>query len=285
MAFNVFEYLGDTGNKIQQTANRVGQAEKKINKTLENVWSFVSGEKYGAINRALLKQVLSRPDYMPAWNWDIELPPVQSMGKTFKLSSAYVEATNIPMYQFGTRDVFRGGRNRKYASHLMTLQDLTMTLYADVNNNALGYLIAWMQNIYPGGGYWNLPYNAFGQNSGYMKQINLYARDMYNQNVLSLEYYDCFPISFDTTGFSSDNARIQYTVTFAVNDLKVAGYNMTTFSQQMADLFTGTINNAMNTLADSVLGPIKAQATSIGKSAWNKIKTTDVFQTATSWFS
>lgn len=281
---NVFEYLGDTGNKIQNVANRVGQVEKKINKTVENVWSFVSGEKYGAINRALLKQILSRPDYMPAWNWDVELPGIDVMGRTYTLSSAYIEATNIPMYQFGTRDVFRGGRMIKYISHQMTLQDLTMTMYADVNNNALSYLIAWMQNIYPGGGYWVLPKNSFRNHSGYMKQINLYARDMYNQNLLSLEYYDCFPISFETTGFSSENARVQYTVTFAVNDLKMAGYNMATFSQQMSDLFTGTINKTMNAAANAVLGPIKAQAASIGATAWNKIKSVNITDAVSSWF-
>lgn len=281
---NVFEYLGDTGNKIQSIANKASQVEKKINKTVEHVWSFVSGEKYGALNRSLLKQILSRPDYMPAWNWDVEMPSIDAMGRTYTLSSAYIEATNIPMYQFGTRDVFRGGRMIKYVSHQMTLQDLTITMYADVNNNALSYLIAWMQNIYPGGGYWVLPKNSFRNHSGYMKQINLYARDMYNQNLLSLEYYDCFPISFDTTGFSSENARVQYTVTFAVNDLKMAGYNMATFSQQMADLFTGTINKAMNAAADAVLGPIKAQAQSIGKAAWNKIKSVNITEAVSSWF-
>ena len=281
---NVFEYLGDTGNKIQGVANKVGQVEKKINKTVEHVWSFVSGEKYGALNRALLKQILSRPDYMPAWNWDVEMPAIDVMGRTYTLTSAYIEATNIPMYQFGTRDVFRGGRMVKYISHQMTLQDLTITMYADVNNNALSYLVAWMQNIYPGGGYWVLPKNSFRNHSGYMKQINLYARDMYNQNLLSLEYYDCFPISFETTGFSSENARVQYTVTFAVNDLKMAGYNMATFSQQMSDLFTGTINKAMNAAANAVLGPIKAQAQSIGKAAWNKIKSVNITEAVSSWF-
>ena len=281
---SVFEYLGDTGNKIQSVANKVGQVEKKINKTAEHVWSFVSGEKYGALNRALLKQILSRPDYMPAWNWDVEMPSIDVMGRTYTLTSAYIEATNIPMYQFGTRDVFRGGRMIKYISHQMTLQDLTVTMYADVNNNALSYLVAWMQNIYPGGGYWVLPKNSFRNHSGYMKQINLYARDMYNQNLLSLEYYDCFPISFETTGFSSENARVQYTVTFAVNDLKMAGYNMATFSQQMSDLFTGTINKAMNAAANAVLGPIKAQAQSIGKAAWNKIKSVNITEAVSSWF-
>lgn len=281
---NVFEYLGGVGNAIQSTANKVSQTEKKINKTVEHVWSFVSGEKYGALNRALLKQILSRPDYMPAWNWDVEMPGIDVMGRTYTLSSAYIEATNIPMYQFGTRDVFRGGRMIKYISHQMTLQDLTITMYADVNNNALSYLIAWMQNIYPGGGYWVLPKNSFRNHSGYMKQINLYARDMYNQNLLSLEYYDCFPISFETTGFSSENARVQYTVTFAVNDLKMAGYNMATFSQQMADLFTGTINKAMNAASNAVLGPIKAQAQSIGKAAWNKIKSVNITDAVSSWF-
>ena len=281
---NVFEYLGDTGNKIQGVANKVGQVEKKINKTVEHVWSFVSGEKYGALNRALLKQILSRPDYMPAWNWDVEMPAIDVMGRTYTLTSAYIEATNIPMYQFGTRDVFRGGRMVKYISHQMTLQDLTITMYADVNNNALSYLVAWMQNIYPGGGYWVLPKNSFRNHSGYMKQINLYARDMYNQNLLSLEYYDCFPLSFETTGFSSENARVQYTVTFAVNDLKMAGYNMATFSQQMSDLFTGTINKAMNAAANAVLGPIKAQAQSIGKAAWNKIKSVNITEAVSSWF-
>lgn len=281
---NVFEYLGDTGNKIQSVANKVGQVEKKINKTVEHVWSFVSGEKYGALNRALLKQILSRPDYMPAWNWDVVMPSIDVMGRTYTLTSAYIEATNIPMYQFGTRDVFRGGRMVKYISHQMTLQDLTITMYADVNNNALSYLVAWMQNIYPGGGYWVLPKNSFRNHSGYMKQINLYARDMYNQNLLSLEYYDCFPISFETTGFSSENARVQYTVTFAVNDLKMAGYNMATFSQQMSDLFTGTINKAMNAAANAVLGPIKAQAQSIGKAAWNKIKSVNITEAVSSWF-
>ena len=281
---NVFEYLGDTGNKIQGVANKVGQVEKKINKTVEHVWSFVSGEKYGALNRALLKQILSRPDYMPAWNWDVEMPAIDVMGRTYTLTSAYIEATNIPMYQFGTRDVFRGGRMVKYISHQMTLQDLTITMYADVNNNALSYLVAWMQNIYPGGGYWVLPKNSFRNHSGYMKQINLYARDMYNQNLLSLEYYDCFPLSFETTGFSSENARAQYTVTFAVNDLKMAGYNMATFSQQMSDLFTGTINKAMNAAANAVLGPIKAQAQSIGKAAWNKIKSVNITEAVSSWF-
>lgn len=281
---NVFEYLGGVGNAIQSTANKVSQTEKKINKTVEHVWSFVSGEKYGALNRALLKQILSRPDYMPAWNWDVEMPSIDVMGRTYTLTSAYIEATNIPMYQFGTRDVFRGGRMIKYISHQMTLQDLTITMYADVNNNALSYLVAWMQNIYPGGGYWVLPKNSFRNHSGYMKQINLYARDMYNQNLLSLEYYDCFPISFETTGFSSENARVQYTVTFAVNDLKMAGYNMATFSQQMADLFTGTINKAMNAAANAVLGPIKAQAQSIGKAAWNKIKSVNITDAVSSWF-
>lgn len=281
---NVFEYLGGVGNVIQSTANKVSQTEKKINKTVEHVWSFVSGEKYGALNRALLKQILSRPDYMPAWNWDVEMPSIDAMGRTYTLSSAYIEATNIPMYQFGTRDVFRGGRMIKYVSHQMTLQDLTITMYADVNNNALSYLIAWMQNIYPGGGYWVLPKNSFRNHSGYMKQINLYARDMYNQNLLSLEYYDCFPISFETTGFSSENARVQYTVTFAVNDLKMAGYNMATFSQQMSDLFTGTINKAMNAASNAVLGPIKAQAQSIGKAAWNKIKSVNITDAVSSWF-
>ena len=269
---NVFEYLGGVGNTIQGTANRVGQVEKKVSKTLEHVWSFVSGEKYGAINRALLKQILSRPDYLPAWNWDVELPIVESMGKKFSLSSAYVEATNIPMYQFNTREVFRGGRNIKYLSHSMSLPDLNMTWYADTNNNTFGYMIAWMQNCYPGGGYWNLPYNAFGQNSGYMKQINLYARDMYNQNCIKLEYYDCFPLSFSTTDFSAENQRIQYFVSFAVNDLKVCGFNMTTFSQQMADLFTGTINKAMNVAASSALKPIKDMAKSVGAAAWNRMK-------------
>lgn len=281
---NPFEYLGGIGNKIQSTADKFSQKEKKITKTFENVWSFVSGEKYGALDRSTLNQLLSRPDYLPAWNWDVELPKITSMGKDFELSSAYVEATNVPMYQFGTREVFRGGRNIKYLSHVMNLPDLNMTWYADTDNTAMAYMIAWMQNCYPGGGYWNLPYNAFGQKAGYMKQINLYARDMYNQDCIKLEYYDCFPIGFSSTDFSPDNQRIQYNVTFAVNDLKLSGYNMTTFSQHVADLFTGTINKIMDTAADAVLGPIKAQATSIGAAAWNKIKSTDISKLTSSLF-
>lgn len=268
----VFEYLGGIGSKLDSVGNKVSQVERKINSTLGGVWSFLSGEEYGSLNRSQLAQVLSRPDFLPAWNFDIELPTIESMGKKFSLASSYIEASNVPIYQFSTREIFAGGSVRKYLSHQMTLADLNLTLYADTNNNALGYIIAWLQNCYPGGGYWNLPYNAFKKNAGYMQNITLYGKDMYNQVCVKLEYKDCFPIAVTTTDFGSESQRVQYFMTFAVNDLYFSGYNMTTFSEQISNLFTDTINKAMGAASDAVIGPIKDKASLIGGSVWKKLK-------------
>ncbi len=283
--------LGKLSNTVKGKLDKLGNFEKKVNSVVEKVGSFVTGEKWGTINRSTLNQIMQRPDYLAAWNWDVEMPTIYSMGKSFTLSSAYVEATNVPLYNFDTRTIFRGGRLVKYTGSQMTINDLRMTFYADANNKSFSYLIAWMQNIYPGGGYWNMPKSSQGpkgakvaQSLGYMQDINLMCKDMNNQDVIKLEYKDCFPISFEMTEYSSENARLQYFVTFAVNDLQLVGFNMATFSDQMMDLFNGTIQKTIDIAAGAVLDPIKAQAKSIGNAAWDKLKNSDVVSKATNFF-
>lgn len=133
----------------------------------------------------------------------------------------YVEEANLPFRNFEQRSIFREGRSRHYPDKY-SVDNLRCAVYADSSNVAINYLMTWqnavlkpftVQQASTGAG-------GFGRPSEYKLPIQFYVLDVTNQQILSVEFIECWPMTIDPIQLTSgDSNRIRFEVNFSVGDV------------------------------------------------------------------
>lgn len=166
----------------------------------------------------------------------------------------FIEEANLPFRTFGTRSIFREGRDRHYPDKY-SIDNLTVSIYADTSNRALDYLQAWNSAILrPFSGKNSITQGGhFGRPSEYKQVIRFYLMSVARQQVAMLEYTECWPVSMDTVSLGSDSSdRVIYNVNFSVGDVFLTTFAVdTALIAQAAEnplMFPTTIGGAINSV-------------------------------------
>lgn len=135
----------------------------------------------------------------------------------------YVEEATLPFRVFEQRSIFREGRSRHYPDKY-SVDGLRLGIYSDSSNVALNYLMTWqnavlkpftVQQANKGAGGWGRP-------SEYKLPIQIYLLDVTYQQIVSVEYTECWPTTIDAYSMDSGTSnRIRNEVTFSVGDVFV----------------------------------------------------------------
>lgn len=260
--------IKDLVNKFDKGTSKLSQYERKISGIVNNPLSAMKSAAFGSISDGTLGKALARPDALMSFDWEVELP-VLTIEKTYSLGSEYVERCSVVLPDFGTRYRFLNGVNTPFPEVAKSYDNVTMTIYADVNNNALSYFNAWMNLTSPFPGTFGTPKpskHLGGKVSGYKHDIILRAKDPYNEDVFVLQYIGAMLVSFAAVDdFSSDNNRMQYTATFAITSVQLNGCNVGTLTYKLHDAVSGTVNKFANLAKDAALGV----GMNAAKSAWS----------------
>lgn len=176
----------------------------------------------------------------------------------------YIESANLPFRTFGTRSIFREGRDRHYPDKY-SVDNLAVVLYADSSNESLNYLQAWQSAMIR-------PFTAvnsttqggmFGRPADYKQLIRFYLLDVAKQQVAIVEYTECWPTNLDALAVNSDSSdRLTYHVNFSVGDVFVSTFDV---SGSVVDTIT---NNPLSfpTTIQSAIGSVVNQGMQQAKS-------------------
>lgn len=133
----------------------------------------------------------------------------------------YVEEATLPFRNFEQRSIFREGRSRHYPDKY-SVDNMRCIVYADSANVAMNYLMTWqnavmkpftVQQANTGAG-------GYGRPSEYKLPIQFYVLDVTNQEILSVEYTECWPLTVDAIQLDSGTSnRIRLEVNFSVGDV------------------------------------------------------------------
>lgn len=194
-----------------------------------------------------------------------------SVSQKLSLGDEYVETIELVNKEYGERQTFRGGIYRKYPDGIVTIPDLTITFYGDVNIESFKYLQNWLDLVqgassetFRNGG-WVTPYM-------YKKTITVGVADDNLNNLYLIDYIGCWlksmqSLDLDNTG---DN-RLIYNATFSVDDIKVYGYDVMTFTdmvmnyagEKVGGLVKGGISGIADKIQSSVTSAISTGLTGI----------------------
>lgn len=202
-----------------------------------------------------LSGALARSDPLTNFDWYCVLPDVTPLGgSTKELPWYFVEEATPPFRSFDQRAIYRQGRNKHYPA-MYSVDTLRLAIYADISNKAQDYLQAWEGAIVSntsssdselkGGGY--------GRPIDYKKTIRIFLVNPMKQQVLQLEYIECWPTSRDAyTLESGSSGRLVNNVTFSVGDVFVTLYGASKMSSSvlsnpssMGSYFTSAIVNKL----------------------------------------
>lgn len=190
-----------------------------------------------------------------------------SMGGSIATSGAaqlpwyYVEEASCPFRRYDIKSIFREGRDRHYPSKY-SVDDLRLSIYGDIQNNAFTYLQAWNNAILT-------PFSAtmaattgggWGRPSDYKRPIFIYILDPLNDVLAILEYTECWPTVIDQYTFDSGTStRIVNHVNFSVGDVFI---NVMGVSPNFTySILANPLNNAITSTINSV-GSILSNTTS-----------------------
>lgn len=174
--------------------------------------------------------------------------------KSISLSDEYVESISLVNKEYSTRTVFRAGQEWKYPEATVSIPDITMVLYGDRNLKSFRYIQNWMnliqgpvsQTVLHGG--WTVP-------SMYKKTITIGVADENDNQFYLVDYLKCWPTSIQQIELNSDSDDyIKYEVTLSVDDLKVYGYDLMSFTDQLINYGKSAIPEGATKLYDQVQG-------------------------------
>lgn len=185
----------------------------------------VLGQNGGQTNT--LQGVLNRADPMMSFQWFCELPTITPInGAPVGLDWNYVEEATPAFRTYDVRQLYAQGRQHKFPGSY-SVDNLRLNFYADVNNKALRYLMAWDGAILApfaaseaarGGG--------FGRPIDYKKPIRLYCVDSAKALVLMMEFTDCWPNMEGLQLDSGSSTRLTFNVNFNVGDVFVTAFGI-----------------------------------------------------------
>lgn len=251
---SIFDRVGEKISKVDNVFNKVNHYEKKVSHLINDpIGTLTGSSKLGPLSSGELALLLSRPDPIVSFNWAIEMPTITA-ARSYSLNSEYVEACSIVLPDFGIRQVREFGRMMSYPEASPSMNTLQLRFYADVQNTALSYINAWRTLVHPVAGAFGTPNKPSTSSiSGYKQQITMYTKDSYNERVFALSYIGCWPTAVEsTTDTNSENDRISFIVTFAVDDVILSGYNIDTITNTIKTTITGVIKGVANSVVDSV---------------------------------
>lgn len=174
--------------------------------------------------------------------------------KTISLGEEYVESISLVNKEYSTRTVFRAGQEWKYPEATVTVPDITMVLYGDRNLQSFRYIQNWLnliqgpisQTVLHGG--WTVP-------SMYKKTITIGVADENANQFYLVDYLKCWPTSIQQIELNSDSDDyIKYEVTLSVDDLRVYGYDLMSFTQQVINYGKAQIPEEASKMYDQVQG-------------------------------
>lgn len=187
----------------------------------------------------------------------------------YELPWYFIEEATVPFRVFGTRQIFREGRDRHYVDKY-SVDNLACTFYADTNNRSLDYLLAWNSNVLtPFTGASSITDGGhFGRPSQYKQVIRFYFLSVAKQQVAMVEYTECWPVSMDAIGLASDSSeRLQYRVSFSVGDVFVTTFSVDPSAvaaiAQNPQLFPITISGAVDTIFNAGIAQAKSFASGL----------------------
>ena len=247
-------------SSISDKVSQINGLERKYTSIIKNPLNLLSPTKFGPFSQSVLTKMKGRGDPVLAMDWSIDLPIIAKKSLSFE----YVERASLVFPRFETREVYQQGVMVKYPGATREIDDLVLTLYADINNTSFEYVNMWL-NLVGKRGEYGRPSVHGTSYIGYKHPINIYIKDMYQEDLIKLTYIGCWPTglnSVDLIGDSSD--RITWEATFAVEDVEISGYNLQTITGSIMNLVSGTIS--------SVMGAAKDAVASIGNAAFDAVK-------------
>lgn len=168
-----------------------------------------------------LAGALARTDPLLSFLWYCVPPTLIGDGVASDLPWYFVEEANLPFRTYDTRQVYREGRPRTYASKY-SVSDLSLTFYLDVGGSALNYLKAWNDLIVAPfapsdsvlqGGQYRMP-------SQYKKDIQFYLLNVNKQELVQIIYTECWPTNINSLSLQSQTSeRLVAQVNFSVGDV------------------------------------------------------------------
>lgn len=209
---------------LSSVADGLGMA----NRGLDKVSGWADNSTVSSITSTIKDGLSTASDYLNKAN-----KALTEVSQKISLGDEYVETIELVNKEYGERQTFRGGIYRKYPDGIVTIPDLTMTFYGDVNIESFKYLQNWLDLVqgassetFRNGG-WVTPYM-------YKKTITVGVADDNLNNLYLIDYIGCWlksmqPLDLDNTG---DN-RLIYNATFSVDDVRVYGYDVMSFTDMV----------------------------------------------------
>ena len=170
-----------------------------------------------------LRGIQGRPDALLSFQWYCMPPPIlSSEGINFKLPWSYVEGAQLPFRQFETTSIRKNGKPVKYLSGDYSVDDLNLTIFADMGVEAIGYILAYQsaqmqaytpqeEPIYAGG---------FNTPSEYKRNITFYLVSSDRSVIFTVAYTGFFIKNVSAIQLESGNTtRLAYSLTCSVDDV------------------------------------------------------------------
>lgn len=176
----------------------------------------------------------------------------------------YVEEATCPFRVFTTKSVFREGRQKHYPGDY-SVGDLTLGMYMDNSNISLAYLKTWENLILS-----PLTRNTaatqggqFGMPSNYKKSIFVYLLSVTKQQIMIIEYAECWPVNVQQLTLDSNASnRLIANVQFSVGDvyttiLPVSGSGVSGIldgSLSIRGTAAAVVSSGINTISSAFTG-------------------------------
>lgn len=174
--------------------------------------------------------------------------------KTISLGEQYVESISLVNKEYSTRTVFRAGQEWKYPEATVTIPDITMVLYGDRNLQSFRYIQNWL-NLIQGPTSQTVLHGGWTAPAMYKKTITVGVADENANQFYLVDYLKCWPTSIQQIELNSDSDDyIKYEVTLSVDDLKVYGYDLMSFTDQLINYGKSAIPEGATKLYDQVQG-------------------------------
>ena len=158
---------------------------------------------------------------------------IASSSQTLTLGDEYVESISLVNREYGSREVFRAGQNYKYPDTTVSIPDITMTLYGDRNIKSFRYIQNWI-NLIQGPASSKINHGGWVVPAKYKKVITVGIVDENASEFYLVDYIGCWPKSINEISLVSDgDDYIKYEASISVDDLKVYGYDLMSFTDQV----------------------------------------------------
>jgi hypothetical protein len=159
--------------------------------------------------------------------------------------------------------IFREGRDRKYPSKY-NVDDLSLSIYMDSSGEAMKYLQAWDAQIMAGftPGTAATAGGGFGRPVNYKKPIRIVLLSVALQELIVLEYTECWPTNIASLDLNSDASnRLTAEVQFSVGDvfINVMPVSASGVNGILANVgsFGNSINGAISSIAGQATGALR----------------------------